>query len=504
MLQFHISTSDDLAKSIIHLISVQVPQSKGNDHGDPLSALTAIPISHQPNNDMSNRPPSHSHRDRKLPSSSLTLHHSKPPSAAQNNDDRLPASPPAPSLAAPPSVNHVSNTSHVTTENRNNNSVRNARGALLPPDSTGDSDGLHDGRSAAARWREMINAQGDRRANKLPDIDEMSATLKSLDQADDSPMVNRQSGSSSNERDEGELYGGDDGENWGGIPKVGLQDEEDDPRNEKFYFSAEEGNGSQGDEDNPPCKFISIPPFTQVDCFNVILALPYSSQPPKKHLRDFPVESDPSDSDWAETRKKKLVQRERRRSRGRDVSDTSLEDGEAEEEMMANITSEFQSRVGKSARKPTKRYTAKQKGKQKAPVASPEEEDNVKEEDNVDEEGDANHSTCADQGKRCVPGPLSQEALKEIRKLGERTIQDADALAAKYRKSTRAIMIAAGLGVQHSRHRQNFANKFKVWYAQTQRPKQKGSQYLIFSFILAALLNHCLSSVFLNLWQRNS
>jgi hypothetical protein len=320
----------------------------------------------------------------------------------------------------------------------------------------------------------MIKAQGDRRRNKLPDIEEMSATFKGTNQADDGPMVNHRSGSSSDERDEGELYGGDDDENWRGIPKVGLQDEEDDVTNEKFYFGAEEDNGSQGDDGNHPCKFVSISPLTRVDHFNVILALLYSPQPLKKHLRDSPVESDPSDSDWAETRNKKLATRERRRTRGRDVSDTSLEDGEAEEEMMANITSEFRSRVGKSARKPTKRYTAKQKGKQKAPVAS------SREEDNIDEEVDANHSTSADGGKRCIPGPLSGEALKEIRKLGERTIRDADALAAKYRKSTRTIMVAAGLGVQHSRHGQNFANKFKVWYSQKKNPIRKGSQFLIF------------------------
>jgi hypothetical protein len=172
-----------------------------------------------------------------------------------------------------------------------------------------------------------------------------------------------------------------------------------------------------------------------------------------------PTASDPSDSDFEETRKEKLAKREHRRSRGKDVSDTSLEDEEAENEMLDDVALE-----SLSARRGKTRLTAKQKGKRKARTPSLGEEGDGNDAD--DDNGDDIDNNDGAEGKGpLVTGLLPQEALDEIRKLGDRTVKDAEALAVKYRKSTRTIMVAAGLAVQHSRHSENFANKFKKWYS---------------------------------------
>jgi hypothetical protein len=62
-------------------------------------------------------------------------------------------------------------------------------------------------------------------------------------------------------------------------------------------------------------------------------------------------------------------------------------------------------------------------------------------------------------------------------------VKDAEALAQKYRKSTRKIMIAAGLGVQQSRNADNFANKFKTWYSH-EHPSGEGGKFSYDSLVL--------------------
>jgi shikimate 5-dehydrogenase len=99
-------------------------------------------------------------------------------------------------------------------------------------------------------------------------------------------------------------------------------------------------------------------------------------------------------------------------------------------------------------------------------------------------DGDEADDDGAEGTSRAVPGPLSQEALKEIRELGNRTMKEAEALAQKYGKSTRTIMIAAGLGVQHSRHVDNFANKFKTWYSR-KYPVREGGEFSYVSLVFA-------------------
>jgi hypothetical protein len=201
-----------------------------------------------------------------------------------------------------------------------------------------------------------------------------------------------------------------------------------------------------------------------------------------------------SDSDYEATRTEILNKRARRRSRGKVVSDTSESDGQAEEEMMKDVTDESQLQGRKSACKHKKRLTAKQKGKQKADsVVSGGEEvgddgDDCQDPENTGDEDDAEGI------RRCVPGPLSHEALEEIGKLRERTMADVEALACKYGKSTRRIMISAGFAVQHSRNTENFSNKFKVWYAH-KHPKPADSTLHPITGISTSLLND-LHSVF--------
>jgi hypothetical protein len=160
--------------------------------------------------------------------------------------------------------------------------------------------------------------------------------------------------------------------------------------------------------------------------------------------------------------------------------------------MMKDVTDESEPGGGKPVRKRKKRLTAKQKGKQKAcSVDSGGEEvgdgaDAGQDAENADDED------VAEGTRHCVPGPLSQEALEEIGKLREKTMADVEALARKYGKNTRTIMIAAGLGVHHSRNTDNFSNKFKVWYAH-KHPKPEDSTLHAITGISATSLNRLYS-----------
>lgn len=153
--------------------------------------------------------------------------------------------------------------------------------------------------------------------------------------------------------------------------------------------------------------------------------------------------------------------------------------------MMQDVASEPDLRESSSSRG-KKRHTAKEKGKMKARPMDSEDARGGDEADNDDR---------AEGTSRAVPGPLSQEALMEIRELGDRTMKDAEALAQKYRKNTRTIMVAAGLGVQHSRHSENIANKFKTWYAHEHPIGEDGEllyNYLVFA--IQPLIWHLLVS----------
>jgi hypothetical protein len=171
---------------------------------------------------------------------------------------------------------------------------------------------------------------------------------------------------------------------------------------------------------------------------------------PKELEDESDDESAGSGSDFSQGRTAQLAKRQKLLSRGRDVSDTEDEDQEAEDEMMDDVVPESPARCGASARRP-KTY-----GRSKASPKGPRRD--------AVEEGEGDEDD-ADGGKsRYVTGPLSKEPLQEIQELASRTQKDAEALALKYRKSVRSIMIAAGLSIHQSR-RDNFSNKFKIWYS---------------------------------------
>ena len=164
--------------------------------------------------------------------------------------------------------------------------------------------------------------------------------------------------------------------------------------------------------------------------------------------------SEPSGSDFGDEREAKLRKRAFRQSRGKSVSDTEEEDLEGEDDLVGELVSDDAFRSGHVRRQSpsSTRLTAEQKGKR--PMSN---EDDEREE--------------SDETTGLMHGPLSKEAVKEALALGKATRQSAEAIAKKYGKSARAVMIAAGLGIQNARE-PNFSNQYKVWYAH-HHPKPK-------------------------------
>jgi hypothetical protein len=63
-----------------------------------------------------------------------------------------------------------------------------------------------------------------------------------------------------------------------------------------------------------------------------------------------------------------------------------------------------------------------------------------------------------------TPGPLSKDARQEAQELGNLVVKESERIAAKYKKSRREIMLAAGLTTRESRAPNHF-NMFRKWYA---------------------------------------
>jgi hypothetical protein len=188
--------------------------------------------------------------------------------------------------------------------------------------------------------------------------------------------------------------------------------------------------------------------------------------------------SAPSGSDFEADRQVKLAKRNFRRSHGKSVSNTEDDDLEDERELLEEVASETQRRLGHSPPP----LTAKEKGKGRALVSDDEGDQSDGrqptptsgsrhdlEEEEEEEEEEPTH------GRKY--GPLSKAALLEAVELGNRTREDAERIAKKYGKAPRTVMIAAGLGIQNARE-PNFCNQYKVWYAH-HHPKPDGSKLFI-------------------------
>jgi hypothetical protein len=212
-----------------------------------------------------------------------------------------------------------------------------------------------------------------------------------------------------------------------------------------------------------------------------------------------------------------MKKREHRRNRGRSVSDTEAEDLSEERELLAEMdrgvdrkkpairnnrrplpslqlftTPEkgqdrgankpiFEDNEGNGGRDEVgspspPRFTAQQKGKgcasDKIVVNDCEDNDSIDrsvvegnwgEGEGVcpsEEQDDESEAT-----QRAKRGPMSDEARQEAIKLAKKTTDAFNALAKKYGKSARALMIAGGLAIQPARSKDNMYNKFKQWYS---------------------------------------
>lgn len=200
----------------------------------------------------------------------------------------------------------------------------------------------------------------------------------------------------------------------------------------------------------------------------VFIAIDYNFDLESSPLQLPTVKSSPSGSDYAADREARRRRREFYRDRGKSVSDTDEEDVEEDEELELSAVAEH-------GRTPP-RFTAKQKGKEKAkPVEVEGEEDPGYDEEDEEEEAEGEESG----NKR---GPLSKAAIKEAVQLGKETRKSAEILAKKYGKPVRSIMVSAGLAIQNARE-PNFSNLYKVWYAH-HHPSPDGSKiYCVFLLI---------------------
>jgi hypothetical protein len=188
-------------------------------------------------------------------------------------------------------------------------------------------------------------------------------------------------------------------------------------------------------------------------------------------------ESSQSDDDYAAHREKLEKQRERKRERGKEASDTEAEDLEDEAEMMQGdaggkegvrslrrkekkaFTAKRKTRKSRSRQMPP-RLMAAQKGKSRARV------DNEPGVDGDIDEGDGDETLAR--------GPLPHEAISEIQEFGKSTTEQAKALSQKWRKPLRDIMLTAGLGIRNARAK-NPANDHRTWFFH-KYPKPEGGE----------------------------
>jgi hypothetical protein len=135
------------------------------------------------------------------------------------------------------------------------------------------------------------------------------------------------------------------------------------------------------------------------------------------------------------------------------------------------------------------RFTAQQKGKGRAIDRSVVESDRDEEEGGCPSEEEDDESEAGQRSKR---GPMSNEARQEAIKLAEKTTDAFNALAKKYGKSARALMIAGGLAIQPARSKDNMYNKFKQWYSNAYPIAEGGRWSFIITFAFITIINSIL------------
>lgn len=162
---------------------------------------------------------------------------------------------------------------------------------------------------------------------------------------------------------------------------------------------------------------------------------------------------------------------------------------EEEQELLADIEKEMERNhvVGHlpSCSSPSPpRFTAKEKGKGRAILYVDQRQGDGVSEDEDEKEEEEQEESDGELGSKAIqhmPGPLSADALEEALQLGKEVEDAFKALANKYNKSTRTMMIASGLAIQHARQGKNISNKFKQWYA-AKYPSAPGGKYSFIPF----------------------
>jgi hypothetical protein len=151
-------------------------------------------------------------------------------------------------------------------------------------------------------------------------------------------------------------------------------------------------------------------------------------------------ESGTSGSDYSEARQVKAAERRRKTERGRKASDTESEDARVDRELSGDAVTEDDN---SAVRSPTNKSTH-----------APQDTD----------DGDEEANDAPEDRWTKSPGPLSKAAKAEAQAFAARVTAEAEQIARKHKKSTRDIMLAAGLGIRASRSKNPF-NMFKKWYA---------------------------------------
>ncbi|GBE80068.1 hypothetical protein SCP_0212710 [Sparassis crispa] len=168
--------------------------------------------------------------------------------------------------------------------------------------------------------------------------------------------------------------------------------------------------------------------------------------------------SEYSGSDYSETKKVELMRRENHLRRHQEDVNTEQDDDLLDKEMVDDVVTELEVH-GLHARTLEKRndlrmHSRTVHGKGKQHVVQLDEAEEIAEQEAV--AGSANWQKST--------GPFSKQARAAAVTFGEVVMREAENLAQKHGKSTRDVLILAGLSFKPS-HAANPANKYRQWYS---------------------------------------
>lgn len=195
-------------------------------------------------------------------------------------------------------------------------------------------------------------------------------------------------------------------------------------------------------------------------------------------------ESGTSGSDYGQAMQAKQAARRKKAERGHEASDTESEDAHVDRELSGEAASEHDDsppckRRPKAAKKGIRIHknadtddeetvdgAEARKHHSKVTKQCARTGDDNANRGNEERAGDGDEEDANEGDGRWIktPGPLSKAARAEAQEFALKVTREAERIARKYKKSTRDVMLAAGLGVRTSRSKNPF-NMFKKWYA---------------------------------------